>query len=312
MALPLKIGVPYVLLGKDNGTQPLGGSIFGSPVVTGLLQPRQPDFTAYQWYYPEYGESFIAVVTPAEGVEPGVLGIKFLNIVPPFTQSYPANYTGQYYPGPPIFDPVPNPNGDTHTDDIDGDGRETDYTVYPRLESQPPYDLSQNLSNPFCYAPGYIFEIPVELSPFVKFLPFSIDFEAQNFESRVYNEETGVYEFYPFAQETTTYRQTQSFKVTLTIGECCWNEGTVIRGTVFFAKAYVDMQPNKTPLGDEWGWQGASGEMPQGPYDAAGSAEWEITIGESLESAEIAIPVNDGNYVTFINDICVNSVTPPA
>jgi hypothetical protein len=312
MALPNKIGVPYVILGKDNGTQPLIGSIFGSPVVTGLQQPSQPDFTAYQWYYPEYGANFIAVVTPAEGVGPGLLGIKLLNIVPPFTQSYPDNITSQYNPGPPLYEPAPDPNGGTHTDDVDGDGEETNFLVYPRLESETPYDLSLNLSNPFCFSPGFVFEIPVALDPTTKFRPFSIDFEAPNFESNVYNEESGEFEFYPFAQATTTYRQTQSFKVTLQVTECCWNEGTTISGTVFFSKAYVDMQPNKTPLGDEWGWQGASGEMPEGPYDPAGSAEWEITIGTSLESEEIEIPLNEGNYVTFINDICVTSVTPPA
>jgi hypothetical protein len=311
MALPLKIGVPYVLLGKDNGTQPLGGSIFGSDVVTGLLQPRQPDFVAYQWYYPEYGPDFIAVVTPAEGVEPGYLGIKYLNGNPAFTQSYPTNWTSQYNPGPPLYEPAPNPNGSTQTDDIDGDGLETDYLVYPRLESETPYDLSLN-GGPFCFPPGAIFGIPVPLDPNIKYQPFSIDFEAQNFQSRVYNEESGEYEFYPFAQATTTYRQTQSFKVTLLIGECCWNEGTVIKGTVFFAKAQIDMQPNKTVQGDEWDWQGASGEMPEGPYDQAGSAEWEITIGDTLESEEIEIPLNEGNFVTFINDICVTSVTPPA
>jgi hypothetical protein len=311
MALPLKIGVPYVLLGKDNGTQPLDGTIFGSPVVTGLLQPRQPDFSAYQWYYPEYGPDLIAVVTPATGVGPGLLGIKYLNENPAFTQSYPINYTNVYYPQPPLSEPPPNPNGSTQTDDIDGDGRETNYLVYPRLESESPYDLSLNGAT-FCFPPGTIFEIPVPLDPNVKFRQFSIDFEAQNFQSRVLNDETKVWEFYPFAQATTTYRQTQSFKVTLLIDKCCWNEGTVIKGTVFFAKAYVDFKANPTGQGDEWDWNGASGEMPEGPYDEAGSAEWEITIGDSLESEEIEIPLNEGNFVTFINDICVTTATPPA
>lgn len=312
MALPRKIGVPFVLLGKDNGTQPLNGSIFGSPVVTGLEQPRQPDFSAYQWYYPEYGPDFIAIVTPVEGVEFGLLGIKYLNGNPAFIQSYPEGWTTQYNPGPPLYEPAPNPNGYTHTDNIDGDGAETNLLIYPRLESEPPYDLSQNPSNPFSVAPDYVFEIPVALDPDFKFRPFSVDFSAINFQSRVYNEESGEYEFYPFAQATTTYQQTQSFKVTLLIGQCCWNEGTVIRGKVFFAKANIDMQPNKTVTGDEWDWQGASGVMPPGPYDEAGSADWEITIGTSLESQDIDIPLNTGNFVTFINDICVTSVTPPA
>lgn len=311
MALPNKIAVPFILLGKDNGTQPLTSGISGSYVDTEKVQPDQPPFFGYQWFYPDYGPDYLAVVTPAEGVGPGYLGIKYLNVVPPFTQSYPTAYVSQYNPGPPDYQPAPDPNGSTQTDDVPGDGLESDYQVYPRLESETPYDLSSNPGNPFSIAPGVVFQIPVALDPTGKYPPISCDFTAENFESRVFNEETEEYEFYPFAQATTTYSQTQSFKVTLDVGVCCWNEGTIIRGKVFFAKALVDMQPNPDGEGNEWGWQGASGEMPEGPYDPAGDADWEITIGESLESAEIEIPVVTGNYATFINDICVTEVVRP-
>ena len=134
-----------------------------------------------------------------------------------------------------------------------------------------------------------------------------------NYQSQVLNLQTSAYEYYNFTQTTFDYRQTAKVKLVL-FGTCgpvgCWNNGTVITGTVTFQGLDVTTEAKGNPVGTIYGFSGMYVDTGS-TVTAAGSQSFTVTVSSSYVPIEITIPAVSGK-ITFINDFRIDSITRPS
>lgn len=136
---------------------------------------------------------------------------------------------------------------------------------------------------------------------------FSADLTVENLQSKVYNEETEEYEYYPFTQPTFDYKQTAKVVIPIDWAVCCWNDGAVIAGGVTFSS--IDVETVPLGNGDGYGFVGMTATTGETITEES-STSFTVTISSSYTPVEIEIPTV-ANKITFITDFWITSVTPP-
>jgi hypothetical protein len=313
MALPPRSAAVLVQLYNAPSATPKELGVISDFQTTGGAKPRQEDFYSYQWWFKDYPDEVIVKINKGASVGGGggvIVAFTYVTALA-YESVYPNNIVTSYTPGAPLFEPVPNPNGDTGTTTstytIAGDFR------FPRWHSETAYDFSASPASwpgivPPTSSTAQVIGGTVDLSLFGG---WSVDVSATNYQSEVFNTTTSAYEYYPFDQATSTYKQTCKFTVNiLNTDVCCWNKGTIIRGKATFKSVLAPTTPLDSSGGTTgFGYGGI--EIAYGAtYAAAGDAVWEVTIEDGFEPTEIEIPKVSGS-ITFINDFYVTEVVPP-
>lgn len=328
MALPPRAGARLVVLGNPEASPPfpagasvlpytnptfdyIDTSVFYAPEP--VWPPRQQPFSAYQDWYKEYPPS--CVVKVSQGVDNTSNVILLASSGSAVVEStYPTDIVTSYNPGPPAYDPVPDPNGvsdDLTTSTMTGG---LSVTPWPRWYDADPYDMAKASSYDYWQGGGFF---PLKNHDYY-FLPgggnlfkvCSVDLTVENFESKVYNEQTGNYEYYPFTQATFHYKQTAKVKIPIDWEVCCWNDGAVIEGGITFSSIDVEAFPYSGSESDpDHGFAGMKATTGETITEES-STTWSVTISSSYTPVEIEIPTV-ANKITFITDFWISSVTPP-
>jgi hypothetical protein len=298
--------------------------------------PTQPSFYGSQMWYqnyppvcvakvpmPGYGNNWPdAYVIPATAYGTGnrIYLQAFTNNVLR-DSTFPDNIVYSYNPATPSpADPVPDPNGtvgtNTTTTSIFGG-----VGGYPRWQAtDTAYDRGNaQVGGVPLFATEYYIDPNGILSsgPYGQLTgAWSVDVTVENFQSEVYNQDTMAYEYYDFTQATFDYKQTAKVKLYLDAILCCWNNGTVITGTVTFQSISVET----TALGRtqsvspdpsySYGFAGLIATTGSSAV-AAGTQSFTVTVNSGYVPVEIEIPTVAG-AISFVNDFSVDSVTPPA
>jgi hypothetical protein len=342
MALPPRAAAVYVKLSKDgeNGTviRPVGTTI-NSPVLVSLVPgeeyvpPAQPNFWASQMWYQTHPAENVARVhlglvdsfyyQPSIGtVGNRIYPIAYTDNVE-VDSTFPANIVYDYTPAPGGSDPVPDPNGTVGTYTTPKTSP-TPYQIYPRwAATDTAYDIGNAQTGAGSFCPVFDTEYYIGPTGFFSTAPYgrqvgawSVDVTVENFQSEVYNNTTSTYEYYDFAQTTFDYKQTTTVKMYLDTNVCCWNNGTVINGTVSFQAITVEctalgrtLTVNPDPS-YSYGFAGLIATTGSSA-SAAGTQSFTVTVSSSYVPVEIEIPTVSG-AITFLNDFRIDSVTPPA
>lgn len=350
MALPPRGAAVFVRLSNNTGdpfTVRASGSLFpiqsrvqiGDPTLDDPKAPAQPSFWGSQVWYANYPEDAVAKVhlglcgssgnsdwinsydIGGDGAGASLNMDDFAGNVEVIT-TFPNNIVGSYdptpFPGP--ADPVPNPNGGTGNTTTTytetwGGGAAPPGSFNPRWHTDTPYDIStigtlSSATNGFCpkFNSTYVLSPGTSLGKC-----FSIDVTVTNYQSQVLNLQTSAYEYYNFTQTTFDYRQTAKVKLVL-FGTCgpvgCWNNGTVITGTVTFQGLDVTTEAKGNPVGTIYGFSGMYVDTGS-TVTAAGSQSFTVTVSSSYVPIEITIPALSGK-ITFINDFRIDSITRPS
>lgn len=338
MALPPRAAAVYVLLSKNGDTpyvnRPTGttlDNLTGNP-PGGVLPPAQPEFFAYQSWFEDYPSENVAKVhlglveagwyNPTDGFGNYIYMMGF-TANQHIESSYPDNIVYQYdpTPAPGPADPVPDPNGDTGEidDTTNAPPNLPGFFYRPRWHLDSAYDVSAQGGQATGVCPAFDTQyviVPTGFGAFpgtpVQLGPWSVDLEVDNFQSEVLNLEDNTYEYYDFAQLTFNFKQTTTLKIMLDANVCCWNEGTVINGTITFQSINVET----TALGDifnityPYGFYGMIAETGS-TVSEAGTHSFSITISSSYTPLEFEIPTLAGS-ITFVNDFRIDSITPPS
>ena len=136
----------------------------------------------------------------------------------------------------------------------------------------------------------------------------SWDIQATNLDSRVLNQQTNAYEYYPFTQATTEFKVTSKYIIPNLFSICCWNKGTVVRGKVsIYSVNVITAAIASIPAGYYMGITAEIGTT----FSPVSDVSWEVTIDDGYTPVEITIPKVAGK-VTFVNDFWVTEVVPPA
>jgi hypothetical protein len=334
MTLPFKGGARQVVLGNPAavGLDPAGATelptvnslqsftdttiFYGSPNFNPTQSVPQPSFYASQHWYSEYPDECITIVS--EGLLGRNLG-DAENFVNPLvgastiSSTYPTDIVYSYNPASPYFDPVPDPNGTigNHTD-ISGSGGGG--TLFPRWHSDPPFDMTHASSYDFWESYNYF---PKKnhvytVSPFGAGLPggCSANLSVINLQSEVFNEDTSTNEYYDFEQQTFEYSQSGTLGIPNIWEICCWNDGTVIEGTVGFSSIDVTTVALENPTTPGYGFGGMEATTGSTITQLAGTTNFTVTINSAASPVIINVPSEIGK-ITFISDFWITSVTAP-
>ena len=339
MALPPRGGALLVLLGNPEATDlpplPAGATIlpytdgrnsfidteatFYNPEPAWL--PRQQSFYASQNWYPEYPPECIIKVSEYFMYAQNVVRINSLGTAS-VESTYPNNIVSTYNPGPPLYpggpsyQPAPDPNGDTGNYTGSTAIGSLARTPFPRWYDATPYDMA----NPSSYDYWQSGFFPLKnheytLNPFGGNLTVvcSADLTVNNLDSKVYNEESEDYEYYPFAQGTFNYKQTAKVNViretSISNEICCWNDGTVIEGGISYSSIDVTTAPLGSIFDSGHGFYGMTATTGE-TITEEGSISFSVTISSTFSPPEIEIPTVAGK-ITFITDFWITSVTAP-
>ena len=312
MALPPRAAAVLVKLYDAPSATAKPQGILADFQTTGTGSPKQTDFYSNQWWYKDWPDEVI-VKTHASGTGEVVVGISYVSPLA-YESVYPDNIVLDYDPTSPYFDPVPNPNGTVGT--YNGTYAATFPTFnFPRWHSETAYDLSAYYATwpGIVPAPGGVGGTDVGVGAFSNlnlFSGWSIDVSAANFQSEVFNRSTSAFEYYPFTQATTTYKQTCKFTVNIVSTDiCCWNDGTIIRGKVAFKSLNAITTALDNAGSPGYGFGGIN-IVTGSTFASAGEADWEVTIEDGFVPTEIEIPKVAGSF-TFINDFWVTEVVKP-
>jgi hypothetical protein len=330
MALPPRAGARFVVLGNPEADTPFPAGATQLPysnpthdfIDTSIAYapepawpPRQQPFNSYQDWFPEYPKE--CVVKVSQGV---VANANFIRLASSNTaavdSTFPTDIVTSYNPGFPYFDPVPDPNGITDnftgTTPIGGIGR----SPFPRWYDADPYDMAQSSSYDFWQSAGFF---PLKNHDYI-ITPYgfgsggspaiSAQLTVENLQSKVYNEETSSYEYYPFSQATFEYKQTAKMIIPIDWEVCCWNDGAVITGGVTFSSIDVETVPLGDLFDPDYGFRGMTATTGETITEES-SGTWSVTISSSYTPVEIEIPAV-ANKITFVTDFWVQTVTPPA
>lgn len=325
MSLPPRIGAIYALLAKTEvGTiVPRGvesrdpGNIIDDYQITNpggatLSREKQGNFYSYQHWFKNYPNNFVVKVHA--GVPSNFNNIQIGSVSSmEMNMKCPDNWVVGYNPGPPDFDPVPDPNGDIASIDRTTGRPQYALPIVPRWETEDPLDLSgDGLSYNYFSTHGFVPEkgkkynlYPSNFSEIYSFTG-SWDVKVDNLLSEVINYETGNFEYYPFTQETTEFKATAKYAIPKVWDACCWNEGTVIKGKVSIYSA--DVTTGTLPESG-YGFMGMTVEIGTS-FSPHINVDWEITITDDYDPVEIEIPKLEGK-VTFVNDFWITEIIPP-
>lgn len=324
MALPPRSASVLVELSNPDGAvfgflaRP-HGTILEDEIGASLIDwvpPIQKRTFAYQHYFTNYPDDVIVKVHQDLGVS-SFGGIQITlqgftdNVSVDATYPDPLSIIYEYDPTPPPGpgETPPNPNGSSKNDAFDRDASFSP-VFYPRWNTDPAYELfnSDQWLTVICPPKDYEFFLDSNGTALLN-KPWSIDVTVSNLDSRVLNEETELFEYYPFQQATFDFKQTVTLRIPKTWTTCCWNEGAVINGEVTFQS--VDMSVEAYGAGGEsWGFGGMTATTGTTANDA-GSQAFSITISDSYVPVEIVIPTTPGK-ITFVNDFVITSVTKPS
>ena len=346
MALPPRAAAVYVQLSKDGENGILvrpNGTVLASPVVVSYVPgeeyvpPAQPNFWASQIWYKDYPQETVAKVhlglVDTFFYQP--LSSTFGNRIYPigFTNNaevdatFPTDIVYSYRPAPSGSDPVPDPNGTVGTNTAPKTIGSINFylTWRPRwAATDTAYDIGNSQTNAGAFCPVFATEYYISPQGFFPsssqyYQPtgiWSVDVTVENFQSEVFNEDTSTNEYYDFAQTTFDYKQTATVKMYLDTTVCCWNDGTVITGTVSFQSIPVET----TALGRtqsvnpdpsySYGFAGMIATTGSGA-SPAGTQSFTVTVSSGYVPVEIEIPTVSG-AITFLNDFRIDSVTPPS
>lgn len=328
MALPPRAGARFVILGNPEavGSFPAGAGVL--PVSNSTYDfidtssaylpdlawpPRQQSFSAYQDWYKEYPPECVVKVSQGVGSTSNTILLASTGSAA-VESTYPADIVTSYNPGPPAYDTVPNPNG--ITDDFTGSMPIGGFsaTPWPRWYEADPYEMAQSSSYDYWATRGWF---PIKNHDYYIYPTYSnmtrvcsIDLTVENLQSKVYNEETEEYEYYPFTQATFDYKQTTKVVIPIDWTVCCWNEGAVIAGGVTFSSIDVETVPLGDLFDPDYGFRGMTATTGETITEES-STSFTVTISSSYTPVEIEIPTVPGK-MTFITDFWINSVTPPA
>lgn len=312
MALPNRAVASYVALGKSEDNNPFtdkGESII-SDYHGGTGKPGQTEFYSFQHWLKNYPKENLAIIMAPGCGGPGWIEIEMTTC--DYDYTYPSDIVYSYDPDPPLSQPAPDPNGDV--------GNQTDSVAtvgilnqsFPRWHTDDPYDF-EAIPFPDIIPPAganFIFTEGFFGPPYTGFC--SYEASVTNLDSEVLNVSTGSPEYYPFLQTTTELKVTTKFKIKThpTNIYSCWNEGTVIKGKVGFKSFDITADPVPASGTPGYGYGGIEITFGTTSEDA-GTEDWEVTWEDGSTAAEITIPRTAGK-VTFINDIWVTEVIPPA
>ena len=321
MALPPVEVTRFIFLGNEDGTTARAdGNVLDNFVYTGSgTPPHQPGFFGYQHYYPNFPREALSIKFKLTGgIYPSNEGtswtkFKFKTGVDS-SLTYPI-YITDYSPLPCGTDPVPNPNGSAGT--IDYPEVEASYSsdlyIFPRWDTDTPYSFHDDPTRFAQLVPvtGTVYTVGAGAStlPDVYTKPWTWDVTGYNAQSLVLNNCTDDYELYNMAQATTVFKLNSQIKFNAsTFKYCCWNKGTVVRGTVAFSSVNVDAVTITDDDGDNWyGMTMTIGDV----FAEAGTANWEFTIQEGHDPDYVDIPSVNG-CVVFVDDFWITEIIPPA
>lgn len=345
MALPPRAAAVYVLLSKpdttpftarDTGTNINGLVSMGTPEP---YAPAQSSFYSSQQWYLDYPDEVVAKVhlglVTAGGYIPnfGAFGnriyLQGFSGNQSIESTYPGSIVYAYDPTPPPgpAEPAPNPNGNTASNTSTTTTPNTaipGYFYRPRWTTDTAYDVTTSGTGQGTVWPEFNTDYLITPTGFQSYIggpsepgPWSVDLTVMNFDSEVLNEQTMGYEYYPFAQTSFDYKQTTKVKLYIDANVCCWNDGTVIDGTVTFQALDVTVDPVGTSYGSttpnltaSYGFGGMLAKTGS-TVTSAGSQSFSVTVEDGYVPIEITIPTSSGK-ITFINDFSVDTVTPPA
>lgn len=333
-------GDPFV--GRTTGSLfPIQSYVqIGDPAQNNPKAPAQPSFYASQLWFANYPEDAVAKVhlgvisslgnsdwpTAYDTFSDDAGNILYMDgfsgnveVVRTFPNNIVYVYDPTPFPGP--ADPVPNPNGGTgnttttYTETWGGGAALPAISFNPRWHTDTAYDIStigtlSSVTNGYCP----IFNSYYFLSPTASLQKaFSINVTVTNQQSQVLNQQTSAYEYYDFTQTTFSYQQTAKVKLKLVL-KCgttsCWDNGTVITGTVSFQGLDVMVEPVGNPTSSIYGFSGMYVNTGS-TVTATGSQSFTVTISSSYTPVEITIPAVS-NKITFINDFRIDSITRPS
>lgn len=314
MALPNRSAKPYIVLGKPADNNPFADrdqTELSDFQTTTTSKPKQADFYSYQHWLKNYPNEDIEVVM-APGCGLGWLRIEMTTTDWEYT--YPSDIVYQYDPSAPLFQPVPDPNGDVGNISGSEPAAGLLQQTFPRWHTDAAYDFEAIPFPGIIPTSGYTFSYYESGPPATPQQVGFCSYEASvtNLDSEVLNLSTMSNEYYPFLQTTSELKLTTKFKISPhpTNVYSCWSEGTVIKGKVGF-RSYP-LSTNAIPYSGTPGYGYGGIEITFGTTSAdAGTADWEVKWENGYTAAEITIPRSLGQ-VTFINDIWVTEVIKPS
>jgi hypothetical protein len=322
MALPPRLASVLVEMSDPDGAtfgylaRPAGHTLddsIGTPIGT-WAPPSQQETAAYKHLFKNYPDEVIVPVHQDMfyalfGIRIQLVGFED-NISIDTTYPDPLSIISEYDPTPPPGpnEAPPNPNGGSKNEVYE---RSSGFTplFYPRWHTDPAYELYNYEQWLGSICPQKDYEYLIEPGGFNFEGPYSADLTVDNLDSRVLNEETDEYEFYPYEQATFDYKQTTTLRIPKTWTTCCWNEGAVINGEVRFQSVDITAEARGQSGGD-YGFGGMTAKTGFVASDD-GSQSFSITISDSYIPIEIVIPASPGK-ITFVNDFVITSVTKPS
>lgn len=298
-----------------------------------IVQTYQQPFYGSVWMFPEYPDEILSPLVgggyfPFIGLADPYVTLTAKTQTKEWDWKYPKDYVDEYNPTPPPDgpgDPIPDPNGVVGTASGSGPGvMSTGF--FPHWHTEASYDWGTSLVG---WPPGaqdvpdpsvtYTIEMPV--APHALYFPWSVDFTVNNYDSRVLNDETSEYEFYPYTQATFEVKNTAEVVIDFNTNlggssphdMCCWLEGCTIKGKVAFANIDATLEAVSLGYDETHGDYGFGGMtfQPDGSPEATTEEEWEVVYSSSFTPVKIEIPRTAGK-ITFLNDFWITEVIPPS
>ena len=329
MSLPPRGAAVYALLANtEAGIFPPGADVrdggtiiddYQIAILPGqtVSREKQRNFDSYQHWFVNYPDELITKVheyfngSNSNNISLG-LGSYSKSVF-----KCPDNWKTSYNPGPPNYDAVPDPNGDT-AELSSQIGQPTYITsILPRWHTDDAFDYSSEADNSYAFFSTH--GIVPEKGKVYTFFPSgfsdmghdfvgSCDIQVDNLLSKVLNIETNEYEYYPFTQATTELKVTGKYVITKKWNACCWNKGTIISGKVSIYS--VDVTTGTIPESGN-GFIGMTAEIGD-TFSPHTEKDWSVTIEDEddYDPVEIEIPKVPGK-VTFVNDFWITEIVPP-
>lgn len=326
MSLPYRAAAIYVVLGEPptGGMKPEGTGFnsyqdIDNGGTTVVPKQKQQNFYAYQDWFTEYPNELIAKVSINNADDRNYIGVKYgenkQELSYPDTTTIPAFYN----PGPPAFDPVPNP--------LVGALKKMDYTTaeggfsgpYPRYHTATAYNpdaapfyTTWKGTNGTAYLPEKGQFIQQIGNPGLLQCAYSAELTVVNNLGSILNIQTGNMEYYPFQQSTTVWKADGKVIIKLKDSPapefCCWNDGTVVKGKI---KLYsVDISGVPAAGYGPYGWHGIDVTLGS-TFSAHSTEDWTVTVTSGNPGTTINIP-RVPNKMIFAGDFWVTEVIPPS
>lgn len=326
MSLPYRAAAIYVQLGEPpTGLNRTEGTVLDSyhDIDSGgmavIPKQKQQNFYAYQDWFTSYPNEVVTKVSIENGNARNFVQARYgenkQELSYPDTSTIPAFYN----PGPPAFDPVPNP--------LVGALKKMDLTTaqsgfispLPRFHTDTAYDPN---AAPFYtlwsdaslmdYLPEKGLAIQSIGNPGLPGCYYSAELTVVNNLGSILNIQTGNMEYYPFQQSTTVWKADGKVIIKMTDFPapefCCWNDGTVIKGKMKLYSADISGVPSAGY--GPYGWHGIDVTLGS-TFSAHSTEDWTVTVTSGNPGTTINIP-RVANKMIFAGDFWVTEVIPPS